>query len=357
MKDLEVADIEPLLPITDYECVKKIPIRLSQPKKSKYRFSILIWLSFHTAVHSLLLTYSRSRPNVEIYLPSVAVFFTEIIKAIVCLMIVAGTEESLLSSLSSHVLNAPKQVLRMAVPAVLYNIQSNLLYLAAGYIDPATFMILQQLKIFSSAVSSVVLLNRKLSIGQWLSLLLLFSGVCVVQISRAKNLSSSHDESFIGVLCVTIAAMTSGFAGVYMELQLKSVEPVSIWLRNIQMSTVSIPAAFTTILIQDGKTILSGSVSMTKGFDWAAWSTVFSSVLSGISVALCLKYADNIAKDFAAASAIILTTVGAAVVFQVYPNWIFCFGAVMVMCATYLFSKLKSTHVEKPKHVDMDEKQ
>ncbi|CAD5228541.1 unnamed protein product [Bursaphelenchus xylophilus] len=336
-----------------------IPVHLPAPKKSKYRFSILLWLSFQTTFHSLLLIYSRSRPNVDIYLPSVAVLFTEIIKAIACMCIIKVTEKEhgLRASLVKHVINAPTQVLKMAVPAVLYTFQTNLLYLAATYIDPATFMVLQQLKIFSSAVSSVFLLNRRIAAGQWGALFLLFLGVCTVQLSRTSTGKKTSEDNFIGVLCVTMAAATSGFAGVYMERQLKSIEPVSIWMRNIQMGTMAIPASFFTIIAQDGQSVLSGQISLTRGFDFVAWCTVASAALGGMSVAACIKYADNIAKDFASATAIVMTTIGSIFLFNFSPSWVFCVGAIMVMTSTYLFSKFKPNpmKVEQKKPVVIDE--
>lgn len=65
-----------------------IPIHISAAKKSKYRLPILLWLSLQTTCHSLLLIYSRSRPGVEMYLPSVAVFFTELLKVVSCCLII-----------------------------------------------------------------------------------------------------------------------------------------------------------------------------------------------------------------------------------------------------------------------------
>ena len=53
----------------------------------------------------------------------------------------------------------------------------------------------------------------------------------------------SKTTSFYGLLSVVLGCMTSGFAGVYFEMVLKSSK-ASIWVRNIQLSTIGIFAAF-----------------------------------------------------------------------------------------------------------------
>lgn len=105
-----------------------------------------------------------------------------------------------IASFYKHVLLSPNAVLNMSVPAILYTFQTNLLYIAASHLDPATFIVLQQLKIFSSAISSLFLLNRRLSAGQWSALLLLFTGICIVQMARIDSGKSSNiqGDKFIG---------------------------------------------------------------------------------------------------------------------------------------------------------------
>lgn len=48
----------------------------------------------------------------------------------------------------------------MAVPSCLYVVQNNLKYLAISNLEGPTFQLLYQLKILSTAIFSVVMLNR-----------------------------------------------------------------------------------------------------------------------------------------------------------------------------------------------------
>jgi solute carrier family 35 (UDP-sugar transporter), member A1/2/3 len=61
--------------------------------------------------------------------------------------------------------------------------------------------------------------------------------------------------------------------------------------------------------------------------------------IGGITVAVCLRYTDNIAKDFAIAISILFTTLGSIYFFGFMPNNIFMLGALLVIVSTFLFSK------------------
>ncbi|PIO61045.1 hypothetical protein TELCIR_17445 [Teladorsagia circumcincta] len=59
---------------------------------------------------------------------------------------------------------------------------------------------------------------------------------------------------------------------------------------------------------EDGKVVMENG--LLYGFDWVVWLTVLWYCVGGLSVAVCIKYADNIAKNFATSVAIILATIG-----------------------------------------------
>lgn len=60
----------------------------SAPNASSVRLAVLIWLTLQNSVHTLLLRYSRARDVPDMFFSSVAVFFTEIAKVIICLYMV-----------------------------------------------------------------------------------------------------------------------------------------------------------------------------------------------------------------------------------------------------------------------------
>lgn len=57
-----------------------------------FKLAALLWHCFHNSVHILLLRYSRARNIKDMYFSSVAVFFTEVVKIILCFIMV-GVDE------------------------------------------------------------------------------------------------------------------------------------------------------------------------------------------------------------------------------------------------------------------------
>ncbi|EYC09736.1 hypothetical protein Y032_0059g3019 [Ancylostoma ceylanicum] len=86
------------------------------------------------------------------------------------------------SELYSEVIQKRSETLKVAVPAVLYVIQNNLLFLALSKLDAATYQVTYQLKILTTALFSVTMLGRSLNRLKWLALILLTGGVALVQV-------------------------------------------------------------------------------------------------------------------------------------------------------------------------------
>lgn len=60
--------------------------------------------------------------------------------------------------------------------------------------------------------------------------------------------------------------------------------------------------------------------------------------IGGLSVAVCIKYADNIAKNFATSVAIIISTLASVYIFDFTPTTIFTVGATLVIASIFLYS-------------------
>jgi UDP-sugar transporter A1/2/3 len=144
------------------------------------------------------------------------------------------------------------------------------------------------------------------------------------------------NNAFLGFTTACTACAISGFAGVYFERILKGAEPVSVWMRNVQMGVFSIPAALAGTFLQDGAQIREKG--FLYGFDSVVWFVAFWYGIGGLSVAVCIKYADNIAKNFATSVAIILATLGSVYIFNFQPTLMFVAGAALVILSIFLYS-------------------
>jgi len=140
----------------------------------------------------------------------------------------------------------------------------------------------------------------------------------------------------LGFAAATAACAISGFAGVYFEKILKDAPTISLWVRNIQLSLFGLPASFLGVVIQDGCRVIDRGFFY--GFDALVWFAVVWYAIGGFSAALCIKYADNIAKNFATSVAIILATIGSVLLFDFKPTLLFLTGVSLVIVSIFLYS-------------------
>ena len=299
----------------------------------------------------LLMRYSRTThdPDQPLYLASTAVFIMEVMKLVVCLVIVGYQANGALHrELYLHVFQSPIEILKLTVPSLLYTIQNNLLYLALTNLDAATYQVCYQLKILTTALFSALLLQRKFSGQKWLALVILTTGVAIVQVSGSGDQHSDHADHpgqpdpdtssqnrVVGLVAVLCAACTSGFSGVYFEKILKGSR-TSLWIRNIQMGLPSVIIAYITVYIKDSAAIRQQG--FLGGYNNIVWTVVSVQAIGGLIVATVVKYADNVLKVFATSFSIVLSCMISAFLFDFHPSWMFLCGASLVVTATVMYS-------------------
>jgi UDP-sugar transporter A1/2/3 len=91
------------------------------------------------------------------------------------------------SQLHIDIVQKPTETLKLLIPAGLYTLQNNLLFIALSNLDAATYQVTYQLKILTTAVFSVIMLGKKLDMTKWVSLVILTIGVSFVQVRNIIN--------------------------------------------------------------------------------------------------------------------------------------------------------------------------
>ncbi len=81
----------------------------------------------------------------------------------------------------------PMETLKLLIPAGLYTLQNNLLFVALSNLDAATYQVTYQLKILTTALFSVLMLGKKLDSLKWVSLVILMFGVSLVQVKQNNH--------------------------------------------------------------------------------------------------------------------------------------------------------------------------
>lgn len=208
------------------------------------------------------------------------------------------------------------------VPAGLYTVQNTAALMAYQNLDGVTFNVLNQTKTLSAAICCYLLLGKRQSKVQILSLIILFISALTVQnliplsflYPSESGEKSKSGESYLdsstsftqGVLPVLLASFISGLAGAISQKNLQN-EGRNPYLFSSELCVASILALSISLLFSaDGEKIRSGF------FDQWTLQTlipVFTNAVGGIVVGLVTKYAGSVRKGFALIFGMILTGV------------------------------------------------
>ncbi|KAJ1421000.1 nucleotide-sugar transporter-domain-containing protein [Ochromonadaceae sp. CCMP2298] len=268
------------------------------------------------------------------YLPSTAVFLSEVIKlsisVVACFMIDAKSSCGAFGKQLHQDLVVNKiDWLKLMIPSALYILQNSLQYFSMSCLSAPVFQVMYQMKIVTTAIFSVLLLGRRIAPIQWVSVVALAIGVSLVQLSQTGV--TKQENSIWGLLGVVLGCLTSGFAGVYFELVLKS-SSVTIWVRNIQLSFIGVVVSAFSCYLQDSEQILSRGFF--SGYDETVCIVVLLAAAGGV------KYADNILKGFATSLSILISSLVSLHVFhdlELNPGYIA--GCGVVLGAVYMYGQ------------------
>jgi len=185
------------------------------------RLVVLCLLVVQNACQMMSMRYSRVGAAAAVagtpYLASTAVVLSEVLKVAACFVILAFTHKGkTLPMLYEQVLVNWQDTLKVSVPAFVYMLQNNLLYVATANLDAATCQITYQLKILTTALFTVTMLGRTISVQKWAALVILVAGIALVQLPSlaAKGATSAAvGNPAVGLAAVVVACFMSGFAG------------------------------------------------------------------------------------------------------------------------------------------------
>ena len=185
----------------------------------------------------LLMRYSKVHATAQTgYNSAVAVLMCELVKMPACALLLAverGGVCAFVSSVADDLRTNGREWLQLSLPALLYVVQNNMLFIGLANLEAAVAQVTYQLKIFITALFTVCLLGRRLGAIQWFGLFLLTLGVLCVQglpeklAARALNKmaggasaggatavdAESAHATLVGVSAVLVACFCSSFAG------------------------------------------------------------------------------------------------------------------------------------------------
>lgn len=317
---------------------------------ASFKLMLLVMMVLQNSSTVLVGRYTRSAVAKEdLYSVSHLIILTECSKFLLsCGLEFYTTGGQLYESLQQHVFKRPTDALKILVPALLYLVQNTLLYVALSNLTAPIFQVTYQAKLVTTALVSVLLLQRSYSLQQWVCLCLLSFGVATVVLgekSGAQDAKADLQQNlFVGLIAVTVACMSSALAGVYFEMVLKkpstgedAQQPASLWMRNMQLAFFSIVIAVLQSSTETPKEEFIGKPYL-HGFTPWVWTLVVLQAGGGLLVAAVIKYADNVLKGLATGVSVVFSTFLSIICFGTPLSNHFVAGAAMILISVYFFS-------------------
>lgn len=338
----------------------------SSSSQASFKLILLVMMVLQNSATVLVGRYTRAGvKESELYQVNHLIMVCEIGKLVLSAALeFYTTQGKLLQSVNAHILQRPYDALKILVPALLYLVQNTLLYVALSNLTAPIFQVTYQAKLVTTALVSVVMLQRSYSIQQWVCLFLLSLGVAIVVLGETKAKTTTETTAvrklaeaaaavtdgaavqnlIVGLTAVSIACFSSALAGVYFEKVLKNPSgsdatkqaPASLWMRNIQLSFFSIVVAAGQGFFQKQPDGLPQSYL--HGFSAWVWFLVLLQAGGGLLVAAVIKYADNVLKGLATGVSVVFATALSIVCFGTPVTGQFSVGATMILAAVYYFS-------------------
>ena len=140
---------------------------------------------------------------------------------------------------------------KLAVPALLYLIQNNLLFVALANLSVGVYQVTNQGKLLTTALLSRIVLGRRLSGMQYASIALLGFGVAFIHLSEyysnvarldgGDSVDATGRNHILGLVAVLMCCVTLGLSGVCFEFVLKKSTPkLSVHCRNFHLASWSL---------------------------------------------------------------------------------------------------------------------
>ncbi|CAL1526984.1 unnamed protein product [Lymnaea stagnalis] len=229
-----------------------------------------------------------------------------------------------------------KNVIPFSVPAFCYCLNNNLAVYMQDQMDPATFQVLCNLKIASTALLYRIIMRRNLRHLQWISLALLTFAGALNSYSGYTEKTLSLREIHVtstGLFMAVLYCIISGFAGVYTEYILKRDIKISLPLQSCFLYSFGIILNFLMWIFQAGETL-----SLFQGYTKYTWIVIVCQAVNGLVMSLIMKHSSNIVRLFVITSAIPVATFLSIFIFHLQPGFEFFIVVITVVISIYLYN-------------------
>eukprot|EP00931_Biecheleriopsis_adriatica_P104637 TRINITY_DN79286_c0_g1_i1.p1 TRINITY_DN79286_c0_g1~~TRINITY_DN79286_c0_g1_i1.p1 ORF type:complete len:349 (+),score=72.02 TRINITY_DN79286_c0_g1_i1:34-1047(+) len=292
---------------------------------------LVLTLMIFYSVQSLIITASKRGSAQEFtYDATMAVLLAEALKLGFSLSMMSPEDRAAMSLASS---------MPYAVPALLYTLQNRLVFEALRHISPPEYQLLNNLKLFTTALMYRLVMRRQLSVQQWFALLLLCLGMTLATVPCGgieHNGTAEAADVWIGTFIMFVNSWFSASAGVVNEWLIKRSK--SVMEANTWLYTYGVLAAVVQLCVLDGENARVGGYL--RGFNESLlpWAVVICNAVLGQTIAFLFKYADSIIKLYAVCAAMALTAVISSIFFGFHLQFHAAAGYVLSVLSMCLYN-------------------
>ena len=234
-----------------------------------------------------------------------------------------------------------------SIPGLLYFINNNLAVHMQLQMDPASYQILSNFKIVTTAVLYRLIIKQKLSRQQWCAISLLFFGGLFYSLGNISHATQPQQSAHqvtrmyirpLGLPMVLIYCTLSGLAGVYNEWILKKHYSESLHVQNIYLYSYGtllnlMPAVAIPLLT--GQSL--ERLNVFGGFSIYTWLIIVTQALNGLFMSVVIKHASNIVRLFVISFSLVVTAALSVLVFHLSLNLYFFVSFASMTCALWLY--------------------
>ena len=220
------------------------------------------------------------------------------------------------------------------IPAGLYFLFDTLAFFNLQLVQPATFRLLINLKVLFSGLLLYLIIGQRLTVQQWVALLILVVACGVEQIDSFDTTTGLY-----AILMISLQALCSSTAGVYFQflLQGKRGDGLGLWEKNLFLYTWAV--VFNVLyLALFAPHVLRHPLEATATFDWNVLPIILTSAIGGFCTSLILRDLDVIMKEYANFAEMCVVVLGGWLVLgaPIHATLILAVG--MVTVSLYLYN-------------------
>ena len=303
-------------------------------KRGIFATYVLLWVSSH------LLVYGSRLAGARPYNPTSVVMITELTKFVMAVSMYLMYDGSF-ADLTKAVASSLPLALKYTVPAVLYCVYNNLVYINLTTFDPGTYNVLMQLRIGLTGLLWQQLFSQRLNRNQWIAIGLIALGCMVKESAKLSPDGGGISANMRAWMLLGVQMMSSVLAGVYNELLLKggSHAKVTTNLQNSFMYLQSVVwnGLFLAVQGRLGEAFASDNLSVVMSPAVLAIIAIMSSV--GLVTGFFLRHLDSVLKSIASALEVVLTMIASFAVSGTPIDSLAMLAAVLVGAGVWLYAK------------------